>query len=119
MVAVVASMALTETEFAARAEAHRHELRVHCYRMLGSFDRAEDLVQETLLRAWRRRDDLREPGFLRRWLYKIATNACLDAVKVDGRRSRPTNGPCSTASSPPTSRATSRRPWRSSPTTSG
>jgi RNA polymerase sigma-70 factor (TIGR02960 family) len=86
MVAVVAPMSLTETEFAARAETHRHELRVHCYRMLGSFDRAEDLVQETLLRAWRRRDALHEPGFLRPWLYKIATNACLDAVKADGRR---------------------------------
>ena len=48
----------TEAEFAARAERHRRELHVHCYRMMGSFDEAEDLVQETLLRAWRNRAEL-------------------------------------------------------------
>jgi RNA polymerase sigma-70 factor (TIGR02960 family) len=72
--------------FAARAERHRRELHVHCYRMLGSFDEAEDLVQETLLRAWRRRESLRDDAGLRAWLYKIATNACLDAVKASKRR---------------------------------
>jgi RNA polymerase sigma-70 factor (ECF subfamily) len=72
--------------FAARAERHRRELHVHCYRMLGSFDEAEDLVQETLLRAWRRRDSLRDDAGLRAWLYKIATNACLDAIKASKRR---------------------------------
>jgi RNA polymerase sigma-70 factor (ECF subfamily) len=72
--------------FAARAERHRRELHVHCYRMLGSFDEAEDLVQDTLLRAWRRRDSLRDDAGLRAWLYKIATNACLDAIKASKRR---------------------------------
>jgi RNA polymerase sigma-70 factor (ECF subfamily) len=76
----------TEAEFAARAERHRRELHVHCYRMLGSFEEAEDLVQETLLRAWRRRDDLERDEWFRAWLYRIATNACLDAIKGNGRR---------------------------------
>src|SRR4051795_6061763 len=76
----------TEAEFAALAERHRRELHVHCYRMLGSFEEAEDLVQETLLRAWRRRDRLERDEWFRAWLYKIATNACLDAIKSQGRR---------------------------------
>jgi RNA polymerase sigma-70 factor (ECF subfamily) len=75
-----------ESVFAARAEQHRRELHVHCYRMLGSFDEAEDLVQETLLRAWRRRDTLERDEWFRAWLYKIATNACLDHIKAKGRR---------------------------------
>src|SRR3954467_9865598 len=78
--------ATTEAEFAARAEQHRRELHVHCYRMLGNFEEAEDLVQETLLRAWRNRDRLERDEWFRAWLYKIATNACLDAIKSKGRR---------------------------------
>jgi RNA polymerase sigma-70 factor (TIGR02960 family) len=77
---------LTPADFEERAERHRHELHVHCYRMLASFDEAEDLVQETLLRAWRRRDDLNHDENLRAWLYKIATNACLDLIKAKSRR---------------------------------
>jgi RNA polymerase sigma-70 factor (TIGR02960 family) len=76
----------SEAEFAELTERHRRELHVHCYRMLGSFDEAEDLVQETMLRAWRRRDTLESEEWLRAWLYKIATNACLDAIKSRGRR---------------------------------
>jgi RNA polymerase sigma-70 factor (ECF subfamily) len=76
----------SESEFTALAERHRRELHVHCYRMLGSFDEAEDLVQETLLRAWRRRDSLEREEWFRAWLYKIATNACLDAIKRNGRQ---------------------------------
>jgi RNA polymerase sigma-70 factor (TIGR02960 family) len=66
--------------FSERVEQHRRELHVHCYRMLGSFEESEDLVQETFLRAWRRRDTLEGRASLRAWLYKIATNACLDAL---------------------------------------
>src|SRR3954452_16577763 len=76
----------TEREFAARAERHRRKLHIHCYRMLGSFEEAEDVVQETLLRAWRGRAELQRDEWLRAWLYKIATNACLDTIKRNGRR---------------------------------
>jgi RNA polymerase sigma-70 factor (TIGR02960 family) len=82
----MAAMPTTEADFGARAERHRRELHIHCYRMLGNFEEAEDLVQETLLRAWRRRESLEREEWLRAWLYKIATNACLDHIKAKGRR---------------------------------
>ena len=75
-------------EFAAAVEAHRHELQVHCYRMLGSFDESEDLLQETFLRAWRRRETYAGRG-LRPWLYKIATNTCLDYLEQRPRMPTP------------------------------
>ena len=74
------------TEFAHAAEGHRRELLLHCYRMLGSLPDAEDAVQETMLRAWRYRDSLKEGAPLRPWLYRVATNACLDAIARDERR---------------------------------
>jgi RNA polymerase sigma-70 factor, ECF subfamily len=74
-------MTVTDETFAEQAERFRHELRVHCYRMLGSYDDAEDLVQETFLRAWRKRDDFEGRSSFRAWLYKIATNACIDDVR--------------------------------------
>src|SRR5215471_7479703 len=64
----------------------RRELFVHCYRILGSFEDAEDMLQETLLRAWKRLDLFEGRSSLRAWLYKIATNASLDAL--DSRRVR-------------------------------
>jgi RNA polymerase sigma-70 factor (TIGR02960 family) len=71
---------LDRASFEATVERHRRELHVHCYRMLGSFEESEDLVQETFLRAWRGRETFAGRASLRAWLYKIATNACLDAL---------------------------------------
>jgi RNA polymerase sigma-70 factor (ECF subfamily) len=77
-----------EAAFAALVERHRRELQIHCYRMLGSFDESEDLVQETFLRAWRGRAGATFDGraAFRAWLYRIATNACLDVLRRRPRR---------------------------------
>src|SRR5918995_126434 len=75
-----------ETAFSALVERHRRELQVHCYRMLGSLDEAEDLTQETFLRAWRKRASFEGRSTIRAWLYRIATNACLDALQRRPRR---------------------------------
>jgi RNA polymerase sigma-70 factor, ECF subfamily len=69
---------------------YRRELHVHCYRMLGSFDEAEDHVQEVLLRAWRARDGFQGRSSERTWLYRVATNACLDTLRREARRAAPT-----------------------------
>jgi RNA polymerase sigma-70 factor (ECF subfamily) len=76
---------------------HRAELVAHCYRMVGSFFEAEDLAQECLLRAWRRREDFDERRASQRtWLYRIATNVCLDALRGRSRRPLPIGlGPAS------------------------
>jgi len=73
-------------DFASNVERHRHELLVHCYGVLGSLPDAEDAVQEMLLRAWRYRDSVKEGAPLRPWLYRVATNASLDAIARDDRR---------------------------------
>ena len=67
-------------------EPYHHEILVHCYRILGSFEDAEDMLQETLLRVWNHLDAFEGRSSLRTWLYKVATNACLDAL--DSRRVR-------------------------------
>ena len=68
---------------------HRRELHVHCYRMLGSFDEAEDHVQEVFLRAWRSRELFEGESSPRTWLYRVATNACLDTLRRNARRAVP------------------------------
>ena len=110
---------------------YRHELQVHCYRILGSLHDAEDALQETLLSAWRGLDGFEERSSVRTWLYRIATNRSLDAIRASARRDEPmttrVNGlvpppPPTTARSPgsrrtPTSCSTcptrrpARRPW--------
>jgi RNA polymerase sigma-70 factor (TIGR02960 family) len=75
-----------ERAFAALVERHRRELQLHCYRMLGSLQDAEDLVQETLLAAWRGLGGFEQRASLRAWLYRIATNRCLNALRERGRR---------------------------------
>jgi RNA polymerase sigma-70 factor (TIGR02960 family) len=81
--------AAEELAFEARVQRHRRELHIHCYRMVASFHDADDLVQETLLRAWRGRDTFdaadAEGGF-RAWLYRIATNVCLDFLRGTTRQ---------------------------------
>jgi RNA polymerase sigma-70 factor (TIGR02960 family) len=75
-----------ESAFSELAERHRRELHVHCYRMLASFEEAEDAVQETYLRAWRSRDSFEGGSLFRAWLYRIATNVCLDVLRRRSRR---------------------------------
>jgi RNA polymerase sigma-70 factor (ECF subfamily) len=78
-----------QTAFVAQIETYRRELHVHCYRLMGSIQDADDMVQETLLRAWRRRESIEKLSSLRAWLYKVATNICLDALKQRPKRRIP------------------------------
>ncbi len=88
-------------ELDARLEKHRPELTGYCYRMLGSSFEAEDAVQETLIRAWRGFDRFEGRSAVRSWLYRIATNVCLDMLSGSQRRARPMDlGPASTANTP-------------------
>jgi RNA polymerase sigma-70 factor (ECF subfamily) len=75
-----------EQAFRELTDPHRRELQVHCYRILGSVQDAEDMVQETLLAAWRGLADFEERASLRSWLYRIATNRCLNALRDGARR---------------------------------
>jgi RNA polymerase sigma-70 factor (ECF subfamily) len=81
-------------------ESYRAPITGYCYRMLGSWFEAEDAVQETMVRAWRRSETLADRGALKGWLYRIATNVCLDALQGTKRRASPMDlGPASTADS--------------------
>lgn len=97
--------------FAALSERYRRQLRVHCYRMLGSAVEAEDLVQETLLRAWRGRESFEGRSSFKTWLYRIATNACLNALERVEPRILPQDvvAPVTAASDPAGARA--EPPW--------
>src|ERR1700745_3190213 len=85
----VAERRYTVNECGSNVERHRRELLVHCYRMLGSLPDAEDAVQETLLRAWRYRDSVKEGAPLRPWLYRVATNAWSKVSLWCGSKHRP------------------------------
>ena len=93
----------TDAAFGAMIERYRHELQVHCYRMLGSLTDAEDHVQETMLRAWRNRSSFAGRSTIRAWLYRIATNACVDTLRTHPERVVPVGD---TESPPP-----SELPW--------
>ena len=101
----------TDDEFLLKAEPHRRELLAHCYRMTGSLHDAEDLVQETYLRAWKAYSGFKGQSSLRTWLYRIATNTCLTAL--DSRQRRPLPTGLGAPSSDPTDDITARDevPW--------
>jgi RNA polymerase sigma-70 factor (ECF subfamily) len=101
----------TDDEFLLKAEPHRRELLAHCYRMTGSLHDAEDLVQETYLRAWKAYGGFKGQSSLRTWLYRIATNTCLTAL--DSRQRRPLPTGLGAPSSDPTGELTERNevPW--------
>ncbi len=80
---------LQESQFGVLVENYRRELQVHCYRMMGSVQDADDMVQETFLKAWRHRETFEGQASFRAWLYRIATNSCLDQLKKMKRRCVP------------------------------
>jgi RNA polymerase sigma-70 factor (ECF subfamily) len=102
---VAAAKSGDEAAFSALVRRSRRELHVHCYRMLGSLTEAEDVVQETFLRAWRKLDTFEGRSTLRAWLYRIATNACLDALAQRRPRLLPYDvvPPTAPGASPPAS----------------
>ncbi|HEX2284714.1 MAG TPA: sigma-70 family RNA polymerase sigma factor [Mycobacterium sp.] len=100
-----------DDEFQLKAEPHRRELLAHCYRMTGSLHDAEDLVQETYLRAWKAYSGFKGQSSLRTWLYRIATNTCL--TSLEGRQRRPLPSGLGAPSGDPAGELTERTevPW--------
>jgi RNA polymerase sigma-70 factor (ECF subfamily) len=90
-----------ERDFQAMVEPYRRALEVHCYRMLGSIHDAEDVVQETFLRAWSGLERFEGRSSMHTWLYRIATNACLDELERRPRRPQPVVDPYPDALVPP------------------
>lgn len=106
-------------EFAELADPYRRELLAHCYRMLGSYQDAEDLVQETLMRAWRGYDRFDGRSSLRTWLHRIATNACLTALASAERRILPSGLGGPTDSEHPDLSKLDAAPWLQPAPTAG
>jgi RNA polymerase sigma-70 factor (ECF subfamily) len=100
-----------ESAFTALAERYRRQLHVHCYRMVGSLEDAEDLVQDTLLRAWRGRSGFEGRSLFRTWLYRIATNACLNALTRAPRRVLPPDLAPAAAGAPAEPLSGTEIPW--------
>ena len=102
-----------EEAFRQLADHYRHELQVHCYRILGSAQDAEDALQETLLTAWRSLPQFEGRSSIRTWLYKIATTRCLNVLRAESRRITPTTLPLNplTWQEPPTPARRNEVPW--------
>ena len=96
----VSALTVTHDELAARLEEHRAELNAYCYRMLASPFEAQDAVQETFIRAWRAFGRFEGRASLRSWMYRIATNVCLDMLRSTERRARPMDFSARPASPP-------------------
>src|SRR5215469_12436852 len=113
---VLAAQMGDQTAFETLAQTYRRELVVYCYRMLGTFTDAEDLVQDTLLRAWEKRTTLISPSAYRAWLYRIATHRCLDRLRSARRRSLPIHTyPVSDPTTPLHNKYRNRSGWSHSP----
>ena len=98
--ALIRARAGDHQAFAALTDSYRRELQLHCYRILGQVQDAEDAMQETLLSAWSALDSFEERSTLRSWLYRIATNRCLNMLRDSGRRPGVAAGPASTPPEP-------------------
>jgi len=108
---IVRARAGDHDAFSDLVQRHSRELQVHCYRILGSLQDAEDALQETLVSAWRNLADFGERSSPRTWLYKIATNRCLDMLRAESRRPRIAAPPLAAATLPDPTGAGDAPPW--------